>query len=374
MRVMLAHDYTAQRGGAERVALALLTVFPGAPLLTSVYNAEHTFPGFADHDVRTTWLQNVPAFRKNPRLAFPFLGRVWGSTHVTTAEADVVIASSSGWAHGVDTAPGVAKIIYCHNPARWLYQRTEYFGGGGPVTLPLGPMLAASARRDKRWARSADRYLANSSTVARRIAATYGIDAEVVPPPIWVDVHGHREPVAGLEPGYFLTVARGRGYKNTSLLESAATDIPGARLVVVGSGSHAAPADTPAGVLRLGIVSDAELRWLYANARALVSASFEDFGLTPLEANAFGTPAVVLRAGGFLDTLEPGVSGSFIEQVSLAAVKNALLTLPDLDPAPIVAHARKFSLERFSERMHAVAREVIPSSSGGAASRSRRGE
>src|SRR4051812_17900219 len=123
-RAVIAHDYVSQRGGAERVTLALLRAFPGAPLVTSVYEPEQTFPEFQAHDIRTSSLQRIGAFRRDPRLALPLLARTWVRTVIDSA--DVVVASSSGWAHGVTTAPGVRKIVYCHNPARWLYQTNEY--------------------------------------------------------------------------------------------------------------------------------------------------------------------------------------------------------------------------------------------------------
>src|SRR4051795_11323391 len=93
-RVVVAHDYVTQRGGAERVALAMLRCFPGAPLVTSVYAEDRTFPGFRSHQVRTSALQGIPAFRKDPRLALPLLAATWQRT--TVEDADVVVASSSG--------------------------------------------------------------------------------------------------------------------------------------------------------------------------------------------------------------------------------------------------------------------------------------
>ena len=122
LRVAVVHDYLTQRGGAERVVLALMEAFPGARLVTSVYNPETTFPEFAKYDVETTWLNNVGVFRKDPRRAMPLLPMVFSGVELT--DVDVVVCSSSGWSHGVRTdAP---KIVYCHNPARWLYQRHHY--------------------------------------------------------------------------------------------------------------------------------------------------------------------------------------------------------------------------------------------------------
>ncbi len=91
---------------------------------------------------------------------------------------------------------------------------------------------------------------------------------------------------------------------------------PEQRLVVVGEGPGRAAleASLPGNVRLLGEVSDARLRWLYASCAGLVAASREDFGLTPVEAAAFGKPVAALRWGGYLDTVVPDVTGVFFER------------------------------------------------------------
>ncbi len=240
----------------------------------------------------------------------------------------VVICSSSGWSHGIKTS--APKIVYCHNPARWLHQSDEYLSQHGTVVrtaLRLSkPLLLAWDRRN---AHTADKYLANSSGVAERILRAYGIEAEVLAPPVAWMVDADRLALPGVDPGFYLTVARGRAYKNVLIVCEAIEEMEDARLVVVGelpirSGGRAwSPR-----IRNFSNILDAELRWLYANCLATVTAAYEDFGLTPLEGNAFGKPAAVLRAGGFLDTLREGVTGSFIHSVSLEAVAQALRELP----------------------------------------------
>jgi glycosyltransferase involved in cell wall biosynthesis len=353
---VVAHDYLTQRGGAERVALALLAAFPKAPLVTSVYSPDRTFPGFRDHYVKTSVLQHLAPFRADPRFALPVLAPTW--SHLQPPEAEVFVTSSSGWAHGLEATPGARKVVYCHNPARWLYQPTDYLGESRVRKALLGCVRRPLVTWDRAAAGSADRYLANSTSVAARIRAVYGIDAEVLPPPVSVDVDGPQEPVVGIEPGFLLTVARGRGYKNTHVIAEAVRAMRDERLVVVG-GAEAQPGDSGDRVQHVGVVSDAQLRWLYANARALVSVSHEDFGLTPIEANAFGTPAVLLREGGFLDTLAEGVSGVFVEAPTPAAVVDAVRSLPDLDPAMVRKHADTFSPASFRARLHDIVRDVV---------------
>lgn len=351
MRVVVVHDYCTQRGGAERVALALLDAFPGAPLVTAAYDPASTFPEFASYDVQPLWVNRVPALRRDPRRALPVLAHAFGRRRV---EADLVVASSSGWAHGVRTeAP---KLVYCHNPARWLYQSAEYLADQpAPVRAAVAALRPALRRWDRAAARSADHYVANSRVVADRVQAAYGIAAEVVPPPLGVDPHGDLTPVADLEPGYFLTVARDRAYKNVRLLCEAVERLPDARLVAVGD---LPPGPWSSRIRALGVVTDAELRWLYTNATALVSAAHEDFGLTPVEANAHGTPAVVLRSGGFLDSLREEVNGRFIERADVDAVVAALREPLRVDEAAVRSSAERYARSRFLERIRALAAEL----------------
>ncbi|WNB85442.1 glycosyltransferase [Cellulomonas sp. ATA003] len=353
-QVALAHDYLTQRGGAERVALTLTEAFPGSPLHTSLFEPSRTFTGFRGVTIRTSPLQRVAPFRRDARLALPFLAKAWERTVVD--DADVVLASSTGWAHGLRATPGVPVVVYCHNPARWLYQSAEYDASAvrRAVTAPLRSRLL---QWDQAAAQRAHTYLANSTVVAKRIRDAYGLEATVVHPPVSVDTRGPQQPVPGLAPGFWLSIARGRGYKNVQQVIDAVARIPGEELVVVGSAPPGA-ASIP-NVRWLGIVSEARLRWLYANARALVSVAREDFGLTPIEANAFGTPVAVLRGGGFLDSTDEGRSGVFIDEATSDAVEAALRDFPVFDAQAVVTNAARFSAEAFATRVRSVVQGVL---------------
>jgi glycosyltransferase involved in cell wall biosynthesis len=358
-RVVVVHDYLTQRGGAERVVLALMQAFPAARLVTSIYNPETTYPEFADFPIDTFWLNRVPALQRDPRRALPLLARAFSSYEVK--DADVVVCSSSGWAHGVRTdAP---KIVYCHNPPRWLHQTEDYLADQGrAVRLAVDLLRRPLTRWDRKAADSAITYLANSSVVAGRIQNTYGIDADVVPPPVMIDPTGELEAVPGLEPGFLLTVSRSRGYKNTSAVAEAVDRmLPDQRLVVVG-GVPDHPDGGTWGPRVVGVtdVPDAQLRWLYANCSSLVAVSHEDFGLTPLEANSFGRPALCLRAGGYLDTLVPGRNGLYVEDETPSAVADAIVrsSLTVWNEVAIRAHARRYSPDLFAAHLRSVANRV----------------
>ncbi|GAA1988242.1 glycosyltransferase family 4 protein [Isoptericola halotolerans] len=366
--VVLAHDYATQRGGAERVALLMLRAFPGSPLYTTLFDPGGTFPEFARADVRTSSLDRAGLLRRHHRLALPLLSTAVDRQRV---EGDVLLASSTGWAHGYRGAR--RTVVYCHAPARWLYQRDRYLGVGGSLVERSRATLARATLRvldgplrdwDRRAAERADTYLVNSSVTRDAVRAAYGIEAEVLPPPPALapgpvrEVRDGGEPLA---PGYLLCVARLLPYKNVDVVVEAALAL-GRRLVVVGEGPDRArleqlAARGEAGAVRLvGRVDDAELRWLYQHASALVAASHEDYGLTPLEAGMFDVPVAALRGGGYLDTVRPGVNGEFFDEVAPDAVALAVerLEATRWDLKALRSHLADFGERRFTDRLRTV--------------------
>jgi hypothetical protein len=201
MSVALAHDYLTQRGGAERVVLAMAAAFPEAPVYTSLFDPAGTFPEFRSIDVRPTALNAIAPLRRRHRLALPLLAPAMSSLRV---DADVVVCSSSGWAHGVRSAG--RKLVYCHAPARWLYQRNRYVQGlSRPARLAAAVLGAPLRRWDRRAAASASRYVVGSTHIAGMVEDAYGIRPELLPPPPALNP-GPAEAIADLEPGFFLCV------------------------------------------------------------------------------------------------------------------------------------------------------------------------
>lgn len=346
-RVALVHDYLTQRGGAERVVLSMLRAFPDAPLYTSIFEPSTTFPEFGDADVRPMPLSGVGAFRRNHRLALPLLAPAFSRLNVA---ADVTICSSSGWAHGTH-ATG-RKLVYCHAPARWLYQPARYLRDRGVVARTSTTLLRpALLRWDRRAASGADRYIVNSTSVRDAVRTAYGISSDVMPPPPALSPGGPEVAVEGLEPGFLLCVARLLPYKNVDVVIDAMGSLTDARLVVVGTGPSARRlrAAAPSSVRFLDSVPDEQMRWLYRAAEALVAISYEDYGLTPLEAASFGTPTVALRAGGYLDTVVEHKTGVFVDEPipALLAAGIGKARAHVWDPERIAEHAEGFSEERF---------------------------
>lgn len=364
--VAIAHDYLTQRGGAERVVLAMARAFPGARIYTTLYEPELTYPEFADLDIVVTPLNRVALLRRHHRLALPLLAPVSSRVEI---EEDVVVVSSSGWAHGF-RARG-PKLVYCHSPARWLYLTPEYVGTGrrGRLKSAVATALRGPLERwDRQAAMEADRYLANSTVIRQRIADVYGIDAAVLPPPHGVSPEGGREELPGITrwapDGYHLVVSRLLPYKNVDQVIDAFRTLPDERLLIVGAGPlrDELAASAPRNVRFLQDLTDPQLRWVYAGATALIAPSREDFGLTPLEAGAFGKPVLALRAGGYLDTVREGRTGLFFDAAVPDDIRAAVLASreQDWDTDLIEAHVQTFAEPRFRALLRDAVADLLP--------------
>lgn len=356
-RIAIAHDYLTQKGGAERVVLALHRMWPDAPIYTTFYDPEGTFPEFKDAHIITSPLNRVGLLRKDPRRALPLLPLASSLLHV---KEPVAVVSTSGWAHGFRYDG--ATLVYCHTPARWVYLLDDYLGEGGRNSLKgrVARVLRPGLRRwDRAAVRRRSRYVANSTVVKDRIEDVYGLDGvDLVFPPHSVSTDGPQEPIPGAErladDGFLLSVARLMPYKHVDVAIEAAARA-GRPLVVIGKGPEEARLRAMAGedVVFGQDLTDAQLRWAYAHATALIAASHEDFGITPLEASAWGVPTVALRAGGYLDTIVEGVNGVFVDAPTVEAVAEGVdrLLAYDWDRAAMQAHAERFSEKAFGKHI-----------------------
>jgi glycosyltransferase involved in cell wall biosynthesis len=341
---VLVHDYLNQQGGAERVVLELCNIFQEAPLYTSIYRPNSTWPQFRSLDIRTTWLQHFPVDQRF-RTLFPLYPSAFRS--FGTLDAAVVVSSSSGWAHMVQTSSRAFHVVYCYTPARWLYS-SEYLRAPVRERL-LGPGLKVMRRWDRRAAHRADLYIAISHYVARRIHAAYGIDAPVVYPPVDVDRFTPRPRGSRL-----LVVSRLLPYKRVDVVVEAATRA-GIGLDVVGAGPSLDGLRDIAGptVSFHGAAADDVVTDLMEQCRALCLPGVEDFGITPVEAQSAGKPVVAFAGGGALETVHEGVTGSFYRNHDSDAVLAAIARCDalEVDPDLMRSRAARFSHARFAERL-----------------------
>jgi glycosyltransferase involved in cell wall biosynthesis len=346
--VTIVHDYLNQYGGAEKVVLELAGMFPTAPIYTSLYRPESTFPEFKDRDVRTTFLDrlSVDGGFRNLFPAYPAAFRSLGEL-----PGDTVIASSSGWAHMAHTSPAALHVVYCHTPARWLYGGTYLRTDDRPaVRSALISRVGGLLRRlDCRAALRADLYIANSAAVRRRIRAAYGIDSTVVFPPVDTD---RLSPTPRGE--RLLVISRLLPYKRVDLVIRAAARL-GMRLDVVGDGPTLDALRDLGGtrVTFHGAAPEPTVRRLLQECNAVCVAGEEDFGIVAVEAQAAGKPVVAFGRGGALETIIPAVTGVFFDEHTVEAVADALASSQTLETPPevIAGHASRFSRSTFSQRL-----------------------
>ncbi len=353
-RIAIAHDFLASVGGAERVVLALADLYPDAPIYTSFYDADATYEGFRGRDIRTLSIDRIPGLRRNHRYALPVLQRVFASA---TVDADVVICSSTGFSHHI-RASG-KKLVYCHSPARWLYDDNYLSRYGLPARIMARTLRPTQRPADQRAMHTADAILANSKVIAEEIRHRYERDATVVAPCSSIPMEGELTPIDGLAPGFVLCPSRAVGYKRLELLAQAAQCFPESTFVHVGGGPAEGElrAIAPENLQILGVVADSQLRWAYQNTRLVVLTAAEDFGLVPLEASAYGVWSVVPRARGFLDHVIEGKTGDFYEWGSIDSLV-ATLRRVDAQPEPGL-YPERLNRARFEREIEDEVAELV---------------
>ena len=346
-RVALVHDFLVDVRGGERVFATLCDVFPDADLFTGVYDERGTQGRFAHRRVTPTFLQALRPTARTFRVLLPLYPRAIRSLDLSAY--DLVVSSSSAWAHGVRVPDHAVHVCYCHNPFRYAWEeRDATLAARNPVTrAPLAHLLERWREWDRANARRVDRYLANSEATRERIARLLHRESDVVYPPVEV---GRFAPA---EVGdHYVVLSELMRHKRLDVAVRAFTRL-GLPLVVVGDGPDGRRLRTLAGptVTFAGRVPDERVAELLASARALVVPASEEFGIAAVEAQAAGRPVIGLRDGGLRETIVEGVTGTFFAPSEPDALTEALRTFDPLavDPAACVANAARFAPERFAE-------------------------
>jgi glycosyltransferase involved in cell wall biosynthesis len=351
--VALVHDYLLVMRGAERTFAAMAECWPEAPIYTLIYDEEATGGAFAGREVHTSYLQRLGVRQRGFRALLPAFPRAMRSLRLD--DHDLIVSSSSAFAHGVSKAADARHVCYCHTPFRYAWFQRER--ALGEVPRPLRPALRRTLWKvreaDRAAARRVSAYVANSAITRRRIAEYWGRESSIVHPPVEVDRFA---PAPGAE-DYFLVVTELVRHKRVELALAAA-ERAGVTLRVVGEGPQrerleARYAGAGGRAEFLGRVDDEELAGLYARARAMVLPNEEEFGIAAVEAQAAGRPVVAIAAGGALETVAEGETGVLVEPDDVEALATALrdTDFDRFDPARIVAHAGGFSKPAFQARL-----------------------
>jgi glycosyltransferase involved in cell wall biosynthesis len=343
--VALVHDFLVSVRGADRVFLAMCDLWPEADVFTTVYDEAGTEGRFAHRNVHTSFLQRVRPSARTFRALLPLYPAAIESFDLSGY--DLVVSSSSAWAHAVICEERTVHVCYCHNPFRyaWNERHRTLAERGEPLTRAA---LRSFFRRWREWdwiaAQRVDRYVTNSSTTQARIRSYFGRDSHVVYRPVETS---RFEPA---EPGsHYLVLSELVSHKRIDTAVRAFTQL-GLPLVVAGDGPDRRRLRRLAGpnVRFASRVSDREAARLLSTCKALVVTATEEFGIAAVEAQAAGRPVLAASAGGALETIVEGVTGCFwtggpdelaqaVESFDPAAV----------DPAECVANARRFDTEVF---------------------------
>ncbi len=305
MKVAIVHDWlTAMRGG-EKCLEAFCRLFPEADLFTLFHHPGRVSPLIEQRTIHTSFLQSVPGIEKYYRYFLPLMPRAIESFRLEGY--DLILSSSHCVAKGVRRPPGSLHVCYCHTPMRYLWDQYDLYFGEERSHWLTRAVMKRLAPRLRRWdvesSRNVDFFIANSLNVQRRIKRHYGREATVIQPPVDVDFFTPGEDPA--EP-YFLVVSALVPNKRVELAVEACNEL-GYPLIVVGEGPMAGALKrrAKATVRFTGWLPGEEIRSLYARCRAFLFTGEDDFGITPLEAQAMGRPVIALARGGALETVVP---------------------------------------------------------------------
>jgi glycosyltransferase involved in cell wall biosynthesis len=354
--VALVHDFLLDVRGAERVFAELCHMWPSAPIFTALYDEDGTEGWFAGRTVHSSFLQRLRPSARTFRALLPLYPAAIESFDLS--DYDLVVSSSSAWAHAVLCDERSVHVSYCHNPFRYVWNDRDQTLARlrNPVARTL---LRGASRRWRQWdwiaAQRTDRYVANSSTTQARIRAYFGREASIVYPPVDT-VRFAPGPVGD----HYVVVSELMPHKQIDLAV-AAFSVLRLPLIVVGDGPDARRLRRSAGptIQFTGRLSDAAIAEILQGARALVVTAVEEFGIAAVECQAAGRPVIARFGGGALETIVDGVTGCWWSG-GPADLARAVLEFDDaaVDPRACISNARRFDTANFRDGMRAQVRAV----------------
>ena len=355
MQLALVHDWLNQIGGAEDVLATLVEEHPDSPIFTSIYAPDIMPDIYKTWDIRTLWMDKLPAIHTHHQPYLPLYPLAWHNLNLN--DYDVILSNKSGFCHGLgfDSEKSV-HICYCLAPTRYVWQLDAYIkreGIGQIAEMGLRPLINVMKNWDYNAAQKVTHFIAISTEIQERIQTYYDRDSVIIFPPVETE---RFQPVADSEvEDYFLIISRLIPYKRIDLAVQAATKL-GLPLKIGGKGRDMERLQSMAGetVEFLGYVPDEELPNLMAKAKAFIFPGLEDFGITPVQAEACGRPVIAYKGGGALDTVIEGVTGEFFDEQSVDSLANIMADFDTnkYDPTVIRQHALKFDTKNFNQQMN----------------------
>lgn len=354
-------DWLVTFAGAEKVIKEFFSIYPDADLYSVVdFLSEESRENFNGNHAKTTFIQGLPKAKRNYQKYLPFMPLAIEQLDVS--KHNVILSSNHAVAKGVLTGPDQLHICYIHSPIRYAWDlQHQYLRESGlnrGIKGTLAKWILHKMRMwDYRTANGVDHFVANSQFIARRVKKVYGRHADVIYPPVDVERFNFQSD----KDDYYVTASRLVPYKRVDLIVEAFTAMPDKKLVVIGDGSEIDKIKSKAGknIEILGYQSNEVLQKYMEKAKAFVFAAEEDFGITPVEAQACGTPVIAYGKGGSLETVRPyGVTnptGVFFDEQTASSLQDAVLKFETIKDQILSvdcrSHAVKFSSERFRNEM-----------------------
>ncbi|UHA71647.1 glycosyltransferase [Paenibacillus sp. 481] len=349
MKIAIVHDYINQHGGAERVLEAFMELYPDAPVYTLISDMKKMPAVFQQAQIHNSFIQNIPFSKKHYKKMlslFPL-----AVEQFDLRQYDVVLSTSSAFAKGVITNPNQVHICYCHTPMRYVWDLYHQYME--ELKNPLFKwMLPRVLHKIRLWdyasANRVDHFIANSYNVSKRIKKYYGRDSSVIHPPVNLEQFTFSDE----SEDYHLIVSRLIPYKRIDLIIEAFNQLKWP-LVIIGDGYDRKRLEQMAhsNIKFLGYQPDHVIAEHYSKCRAFILGGEEDFGITPLEAQASGRPVLAYGKGGALETVIEGQTGLFFYEPNVTEIIDKLKQINniDFDSNFIRAHAETFSKERFKQ-------------------------
>lgn len=357
-KIAIIHDYLIQMGGAEQVIASLHRIYPKATIYTSLVDRKHLMADLQCANIKDTWMRLIPGVHsrfKRYFLLYPFAFKYFGRI-----DADVAIISSSGFAKWVSAKKGCATICYCYTPPRFFWEPDVYLQGEvhNPMLRAMARILLAPLRRaDYAAAQKVQHIVAISKCVQDRIKKYYKRDSTIIFPPVNIDSFA----LTPENDGYYLVASRLLGYKRIDIVIQAFAR-NGKRLVVVGDGPDRKRLESMAApnIQFIGWVSRSDFVTYMQRAYALIFPGLEDFGITPVEANACGKPVLAYAGGGALETIIRQETGLFFAEQTPFAINDTLEEFESTrwNSSRIRSHAERFSERRFHNEFNAFVEKV----------------
>lgn len=358
-RVAVVHDWLAGMRGGEAVLEGILEILPEAELFTLFH-----FPGSVSESIErrrihTSSLQKTAVRASDYRRLLPLFPRAvreWDFRGF-----DLIVSSSHCVAKSVN-ARGIPHLSYCHTPMRYIWDRfDDYFPRSSPLKRAAAMSIAPWLRRwDVATAKEVTQFVANSEFVRQRIARHYGRESKVIHPFVGDDFL--RAPFSPERDDYHVVLSALVPYKRVDLAIEAAV-ATGRKLLVLGGGPMlgALRARQAPNVELAGSVSRDKIRVALGRARSLILPGVEDFGITPVEAMALGTPVVAIGEGGVTDSVIDGVTGIFYSRNDVDALGAAILAVEsrDWDRALLRERASRFSRQRFQQSLPGALQSMV---------------